>query len=187
MDKPSNTVYYPCDQKPLHAARNHICRIFDIRQDDYLLFIDTDVIPQVDGLTKLLSHTGEFDIISGLYFEKHGCYGPVAYPDYTTGEDGHPIWHRLTKWDGATIPVKGVGMGFCLIRRKVIKKLEPPYFHWQLDPTEGAILPNESGYLNIGEDLYFCKKAIGAGFKIGLNTSCICAHVGDTPVVGPKS
>lgn len=57
-----------------------------------------------------------------------------------------------------------VGTGFMLINLEVFKKIEAPYFH----------LNEESD----SDDLYFCKKAIKAGFKVHCDPTIRIGHIG---------
>jgi len=189
MEKPPHITFETDEMKPLPVARNKLVRSFIDLKADYLLFIDSDTIPPPDGLKQLFSHIDKFDIVSGLYFRKTEAskYSPVAFPKvvYTT-PDGSPAWKTLARWDGSTIPVEAVGMGFCLIPKRVFMQLPHPYFHWIVDNTEGYVREGEKEYINIGEDFYFCNKARQAGFTIGLDTSCLCAHANPSTAITYK-
>jgi hypothetical protein len=67
--------------------------------------------------------------------------------------------------------VESIGMGVMLISRKVFEKLSEPWFEtpWRTD---------KRGY--IGEDVFFCRKATAAGFKIYIDhdVSKEIGHIG---------
>lgn len=179
MAKPCTTQFTVSARRPLEAGRNDIARRFEESDGDYLLFIDTDVIPPTDGIMKLWEKKDEFDIVSGLYFKKGEGHPPVAYDD-TKNEDGVDKWHILPKWDGKScIPVEAVGLGFCLIPKKVFQALSIPYFKFELGDTVGY---NEV-YQPMGEDMYFCKKVRELGMTIGCHTGVQCYHIRDDAIV----
>jgi len=182
-------VTYTASQKrPIYAGRNDIVRNFMEEKSDVLVLLDTDTIPPSDILVKLLPHLKEYGVASGLYMENTGTYLPVAYSEQQDHPDGFPIWQRLQKWEGELIEVAGVGLGCCAIKKEVFEKLKHPYFDWEFDETKGYKRPREKGHLSIGEDLYFCRKVKDAGFKIAVDTSCLCDHIGvNVPISSPKT
>lgn len=180
---------YTASQKvPLVAGRNEIARNFMDGGSEVLCSLDNDIIAPHNGIELLLPHLDKYHIVSGLYLENTGTNMPVAYTKCQQHPDGYPVWERLRSWKGELIEVEAVGMGFCLIKREVFEKLEPPYFEWQLDETQGYRRPTEKGYLSIGEDLTFCKKVRDAGMKIAVDTSILCQHIGlNIPITPEKS
>jgi 2-polyprenyl-3-methyl-5-hydroxy-6-metoxy-1,4-benzoquinol methylase len=132
---------------------------------DYILFIDSDIIMPTGAIDTLIDMNT--DIASGLYFAKAKPYLPVARVIKNTKH------FYLEDFEyNKIIDVAGVGMGMCLIKSDVFKKLTYPYFklEWRND--------KEFGVYQIAEDLYFCDIAREAGYSIKLNTGLLLEHEG---------
>jgi len=179
MQKPCNIEFTVSARRPLEAGRNDIVRRFLESDGDYLLFIDSDVIAPSKGIMMLWEQKDNFDIVSGLYFKKGNKHSPVAYDDRAL-IDGVEKWHILPKWDGKScVPVECVGLGFCLIPRRIFEAVSKPYFKFELGDDVGF---NEV-YQPMGEDMYFFKKVRELDFTIGCHTGCQCTHVRDDAMV----
>jgi len=149
----------------IDRARNELVK--DALKDgcDYILFIDSDIIMPKGSIDKLIDMNT--DIASGLYFAKAKPYLPVARVIKNTRH------FYLEDFEyNQIMDVAGVGMGLCLIKTDVFKKLSYPYFklEWRNDP--------ELGQYQIAEDLYFCEQAREAGYSIKLNTGILLEHEG---------
>lgn len=143
---------------------------------DYIFFIDDDVLPPINTITKLLSH--DKDIVCGLYFAKQEPHFPQIflknYEDDLSKDDPTPKW--TGRYDcienykrDALIEIDTCGAGCMLIKADVFKKLKLPYFQY---------IPKGEDTPRKGEDFYFCEKARDAGYKIYCDTSIICKHIG---------
>ena len=135
-------------------------------QATHLLFIDSDMVFDGDFLLYLLDHNR--DIVSGLCVSRGAPYTPVVRMKNKDGKyrpvDGLE--------DGRFIEdVDGVGMAFCLIKKRVFEKIEPPWF--AMPPYGNEVQ---------GEDYYFCEKAKLAGFQISVDCSLVVGHITDHPV-----
>lgn len=135
----------------------------------WLMFIDDDVIPPPDVFARLAGHNK--DIVSGLYLRRQEPICPVAQ---TINPDGSTQW--VTTWDPpeCIAEVDLVGAGCLLIHRRVLEGMAKPWFDWEL----GRKTPAELGRPAMSEDFSFCVRAKQAGFKIYLDTSTRCEHVG---------
>ena len=145
-------------------ARNDLVKMALKDNCDYVFFIDSDTIIPNGAIDALLAMN--VDIASGLYFSKGKPYLPVARV-----KEGEKHFYLEDFEFNQIIEVQGVGMGCCLIKTDVFKKLEFPYFklEWR---------KHEDIDYQIAEDLYFCDEAIKAGYKVHLNTGVICEHYG---------
>ncbi len=123
---------------------------------DYLMFIDDDVVIDLDAWKKLVDTNK--DVVAGVTYIRGYPFNPMIF-DFSEGRehcymDEYPS--RIAE-DGL-VYCDAVGFSCVLIRVELLKKLEPPYF------LTGP---------NFTEDVYFCKKA-----KMIFPSLEICVHPG---------
>ncbi len=128
----------------------------------HLYFIDSDVVPPEGTLQKLLEY--DLPIVAGIY------------PMDANG----PVWSFKTDdwWRSATIPLPdtltkttAIGGSTLLVKREVIEKLERPCFK-----IIYRAIDEEGKCYDYGEDEYFSKIAIEAGYDIVVDPTIICKH-----------
>lgn len=149
---------------PIDRARNMLVETMLEKGCDWIFFLDSDVICPPDTVERLLAH--KQPIISALYYRRYPPYNPAMWvksPQPTEQGKYTPIM-EFPK--GQIVEADVIGLGACLIHRRVFEKLEKPWFKW----TEGW----EKG--GVSEDFYFCEKAKQAGFRILVDTSILCKH-----------
>ena len=148
---------------PLDNAKNLAIKEFLKEPIDYLFFLDDDVIPPVNVIERLVSH--DKDIVSGLYYirntDDNGMPAPMPlslrkYPD------GYKVF-----WGEGLEKVDVICDGCCLVKRKVLEKMKPPYHLYIYD---------EDGRVKKGSEFYFSEKAKEAGFEIYTDCNLICKH-----------
>lgn len=126
---------------------------------DWLFFLDSDMEPRPDTITRLLAHN--VPVVSAMAFKRQQPYDPCFYPEVKY--DGEKVELRTADdWTEGLAEVDGVGMACCLIRREVFEQTPQPWFF---------PLPV------LAEDLGFCKRARDTGFKVYVDTSLCCGHV----------
>lgn len=154
---------------PFDVARNAACEDMLRGGYEWLLFYDDDVIAPGDLFHRLTRHNK--DIVSGLYYRRQEPICPVAM----TFQNGQPTW--LTRWSPpeCLLEVDLVGAGCLLIHRRVIERMSTPWFVWEIGKEDPAVPKTRSA---MSEDFTFCLRAKEAGFKIHLDTSIRCQHVG---------
>lgn len=145
----------------LPDARNYIHQNFLQTEAEYLVMLDSDVMPPPEFLDKLLAHKKPF--VAGWYRRKGHPYNPVVYEKDNGDTDKGMMSFTPCKDAGSGLQVvDGVGAGCCLMHRDVAKALgERPY-------------SMERG----GEDLDICRKIRQAGYQIWVDWSVACAHTG---------
>lgn len=151
---------------PWDQARNMAAAAALEKGFTWLFFLDDDVIVPPDALQRLIGR-GK-DIVSGLYYRRLEPIMPVAMykkPDKTNEfvTDFRP---------GEILEVDMVGAGALLIHRRVLERMEKPWFQWTIGRED--IPPHD----RCSEDFYFCAKAKKAGFEIWLDSSVQCQHAG---------
>lgn len=157
---------------PFDHARNAACQTALQHNFTWLFFLDDDVIAPPDAIPKLMSR-GQ-DIISGLYFRRAE---PINMPVMLMDTKPKPSF--ITGFQpGSMIEADMVGAGCLLIHRRVLERVPPPKFEWTIDydGIHNAIRTDESD--RASEDFTFCRKCKRLGFKIAVDTSVQCIHVG---------
>jgi hypothetical protein len=132
----------------------------------HVLFIDSDMRFPHDMIERLLQH--DLDIVATNCARRRMPTGPTAQIYKENGE--RELVYTMPESTGLQ-EVGSVGMGVMLIKANVFAKLAEPWFEtpWRHD---------KRGY--IGEDVFFCKKARDAGFKIWIDhdVSKEIGHIG---------
>lgn len=153
---------------PFDVARNTACENTLKHDFQWLLFLDDDVIPPEDVVGRLVGLNK--DIVSGLYYRRQEPVVPVA----KTFNGADSQW--VTSWNppNSLLEVDLVGAGCLLIHRRVLERVAKPWFDWEI----GRDAPADRNRPALSEDFAFCMKAREAGFKIYLDTSTRCEHIG---------
>lgn len=159
MDKPCYVELFIPNNYSIDVSRNQIAEYAKEEGFDYILWVDSDMILPKDTLTRMLLH--DKDIVSGVYaYKLLGNNKIVAkrlngdkYEDLTISEiRGKDL-----------IEVDGFGFGCVLTKTDIFNHIKPKYFVFSLD---------------MGEDIYFCRKAQKAGYNLYLDTNILCGHKG---------
>ena len=128
--------------------------------------LESDVSPAPGIVDRLLAHTKNPDVlmVGGWYRKKGEPYHPVVYQELGVDENdyfGYRIYEEDDIGEGLE-QVDAAGAGCWLMHRSVAEAIGPrPY-----DMQHG------------GEDLKLCRAVRDAGFKIWIDWSIACAHVG---------
>lgn len=140
--------------------RNSLVEHFLMTEYEWLLFIDSDIMPPFNVLEMTKNRK---DICSGVCYQwQEDKLIPVVYKR----ESNHyRIFYNIDEND--VVEVDGVGAGCLLINRKAFETIKKPYFMFEYD---------DKGLAISGEDFYFCEKAKKAGFKIWVDRKMICDH-----------
>lgn len=150
---------------PFDHARNTGCLKTLELDFEWLFFLDDDVIPPPDAIYKLMSH--KQPIVSGVYYRRNPPICPVMLRDTPNGKE----W--VTEfYSPSLIEVDYVGAGCLLIHRDVLNNLPQPWFEWRCDRVD---LPQGE---RMSEDFAFCVNARQKGYKINVDTSVQCRHIG---------
>ena len=151
------TEYYPY----IHIVRDKIVRKAMKKEYDYLMWLDNDIDFTVDDFKKLLSHSEETDIVSGVYLAQKS-YGMYDVPtDFACVDLTGKRLNRF-EYDGydKLVQVRANGMGFMLVKQGVFENIE--------DPFDMA--------MKKGEDIIFQTKALEKGYKSYVDPSIFVGH-----------
>jgi len=164
-------------------SRNKILDYAINESYNYVLMMDCDVIPPVDIIDRLLLH--EKDIVSGLYYSLLNIYGKQEY--------------RAVAWKGATDEeFQKVKLMFSpgiiksrdnLRRHLTDEEIESEELQEVIIPSAGCMLISRNVFQNVryglldvsgydtSDDIFFCKKAREAGFKLYCDPTVECEHL----------
>ena len=158
-------------------ARNNLVRNFMESDCTDLLFVDADVIINVDAVTRLLALSGGKDVVAGSYPRRSA--DSKFFLDFYLNEN-----QELEFDEHGLLRVESVATGFMLIRRHVIQHMYDKYPEWQYQVGDNgeketavfdfAIIDGQY----IGEDYLFCRRAREEGFKIYLDPDISLPHIG---------
>ncbi len=144
----------------VHKNRNDI--VTEALKGNYthIFFIDTDMCFAPEVLERLLSRN--VDIIGANYHKRN----PNKETVIKFIEDGKLVGKQIPEdlFECATI-----GTGCALIKTDVFKKIGFPYFDFKDD-----IIKEE-----VGEDVFFCLKAIRNDYKIYCDPTMDIGHIGE--------
>lgn len=160
-------------RKMHHRARTELAETFLASDCTHLFFIDDDNIPSQDDLNKLIEH--DLPIVSGLYFRREAPYEPIIMlaRENGMGTVRRPDLYREGSKD--LINIHSTGMGFMLIKREVVEAVK----------ALGAPMFDVRG--GVGEDIWFCIQAHGAGYDIFIDPTVEIGHLGERQMVTGKT
>jgi len=125
----------------------------------HIFFLDSDVVPDPTLMAQLVSD--DKPIVSGVYFNS-------LYTGISAWKDEMPVpMQNIEK----LIEVDKVGMGCCLIQRKVFDEaatLEKPLFYYKIDTKTNSMQ---------SEDFYFFDKIKTIGYKPWVDLRARAIHI----------
>ena len=152
-------------------ARNEAVQLTLDLEARYLLFIDDDVLVPPHTFKQLvyrMENNPQVDVCGGVYGHKARPSFPLIFRG--NGKGSYWQWRF-----GEFIQVTGLGMGMTIIRAKLLRRMEPPWFK-----TERRVNMTDTGVERFGrtEDLYFCGRAIEEyDAQIWADCSLIAGHI----------
>ena len=138
--------------------------------DDYVLFIDSDMVIPRDVIPRLMERNVE---IVGVNCPKRGIPFTAVYTHDIDGK-----W--MSFQDGGIHEMDYIGMACTLIKTSILKKFRRPIFYAQFS-EQNMITP-------IGEDICFSRAAREAGIKVycDMDVSMNIGHIITHPLYLPK-
>lgn len=135
---------------------------------DYLFSVDSDIAFAPDTLKRLLAH--DVDVVSGLYIQRKP--GQHILEVYEPNAHGGVVNIPYGKIAGqGLVPIASCGFGCVLVKAQVMRAIPYPHFkyHSAIDHSN-----------TVSEDVDFCRKATGKGFKLYADATIHCRHIGQT-------
>jgi len=164
LSLPTNTKFMMqvCLNNNRAKAREAMVEKALARNAEWILWIDADVLPPCDALTKLFARNT--DIVGGLVVTKSDTPQPIII---RKGQS-----YQYQDWQpGDLVPCDALGFGCTLMRTEIFEKLERPWFY------EGTGAFTEGDSWSTTEDAPLMYRAKDAGFDCYVDTSVICQHV----------
>jgi hypothetical protein len=131
---------------------------------EWVLWLDSDMMFPPSVLMRLLAHNE--DLVGCNYMKRSYPFKTVAFTDTSDWENWIPI-----QYSNELVEAEAVGMGCFLMRTKLFKELQKPYFEYTYQPKT-----EDWG----GEDFTLFKKfnKLGHKLKIDMNLSNEIYHIG---------
>lgn len=146
----------------IDRARNQlVAHLVDVAT--HLLWVDQDMMLSLNIVRRLLG--ADKDVVSAVYFGKDDAHLPVAFDD---ADKGTPLLEPPTDLQ----QVGGVGMGCCLTKTSVFRRMEEHF-------GDRTWFKCQEGPGFSGEDLWFARRCKAMGVPIWLDGREDCVHVGD--------
>lgn len=151
----------------IYMARNELAMKAIQMGADYILWLDSDMVFEPDLMTRLFESlkANDADFVSGLYFKRFPPYEPVAYNKFDIVDD-EIVTEKMTDVPDAVTEVGGVGFG-CVLMSTALALAVYNEYNTMFAPIG-----------NVGEDIAFCYRAKTLGYKVLLDPSIRCGHVG---------
>lgn len=154
----------------IYDSRNKIAKMAIEMQSDFVMWFDSDMIFAPDVLERLMKHAEDGkDIISGLYFRRAAPYTPVLFKTLTPCPDGMHA-ETFNDYPDETFECAGIGFGCALVRTQVLFDMAAKFGDW-FSPIG-----------RIGEDIAFCIRARELGYKIHVDPTIKCGHIGQAVI-----
>ncbi len=153
-------------------AYNHAIQLIldnpELSKWRYVLTMEEDNLCQPDSLLKLYESMDKFDVVSGLYFVKGENGAGMVYGNVNE----HPAnFVPQIPIADTVMPCRGTGMGFCLFKLEMFKKIPKPWFKTLQEYTPGQ------GMRAATQDLYFAQEAAKYGFTFAVDTRVKIGHL----------
>ena len=141
-------------------ARNNIVKLFLNSDNDALFMLDSDVIPPIGTLNRLIA-AGR-PITAGVYFRfDNRNESPIV-----------PVLNGFKDTDGRYGTATRAGAGCMLVKREVFETMREKG-KW---PVWAHIYTPDGSAFILSEDWNFCEMARACGFEIVVDSEIICSH-----------
>ena len=135
----------------------------------YILTLEEDNMPPIDGLLRLYENMDKYDVIGGLYWTKGTEGKPMCYGR----TDVFPMnFAPFMPQSNTVTPCNGLGMGFTLFKLDIFKnpELPKPFFE-----TRQAIIPGV-GAQAYTQDLLFFENIKKLNYKVACDSRVRVGH-----------
>lgn len=160
---------------PTDVARNEICAQVLAGDEDYLLFLDADMVHPATLFETL--HRSDKPVITARYHLKKAPFAAIAYVKHRT-ETG-PHRYASVHFGRGVFEIERGGAGALLIKREVVQRIHDRIGHNWFRYQRGPAAPHD---FTVSEDFWFYQQAREAGFSCWVDWDCECPHIGQMPI-----
>lgn len=150
----------------IYKARTDLGRKAVAENTDFVLWLDSDVVFPNTLMHDMMEAIEGRDIVTGIYHMRRPPFKPVIWKKLrhglTPAENESEDWNDYPRDDA--FEVEGCGFGCVMMRTSVLKTVLDKY-HELFAPIPGY-----------GEDLSFCIRARGCGYKIWAHPQIQIGH-----------
>ncbi len=151
-------IEYP-NLKPIQNNRNDIVKRFLKTDRDFLLMIDSDIVPNKNPLELIQYNKDIIGLLCPTWKNNE-----IVWLAMDKINDGWKMSAKLN--NKGLVKIDAIGTGAILIKRKVLEVVKTPF----------SILWNKDGTMDTGLDFAFCDKAVKLGYKIYFHSDYYCSH-----------
>lgn len=170
LEKPPGTFMIFCHDRSPAKGRNLIIEAALDNNCTHILFMDDDMACKPEALLQLLEH--DKDIVSGLYLSRSYPHQPLIFD--VADDSGSCLYAYLTGNESRLKEIVAAGLGFCLVKTDVFRRLEKPWIRL-------GELNNEEWCDDIG----FFNRVRKEGIKVYCDMECRIGHIG-TMIIWPN-
>ena len=160
------------DGKPISSVRNKAMNRFLDSNNDYVLTIDSDIVPPQNCIDELAKH--DKDIVGATCFSFQYGYPFAVVLRKEGGGYVNVDWDKYK--DVRLQECDATGAACVLIKREVIVKMKDNLLKTTKKTMFYESKYNEMGEISCGQDYVFCDNAIDIGYKIYVDKHVHCDH-----------
>lgn len=146
----------------VYCVRDGLARYAVNHRFDQVLWIDSDMVFS-PGIYDDLA-TGGHDITCGLFISRHSPFMSCLFSSLIPPE-------RINSYPTDPFEVDGCGFGCVLMKARVLEDV--------MNSNGGMCFLPEA---KLGEDLAFCRRAVGCGYRIFCEPTARVGHVGNITI-----
>lgn len=157
----------------IYDSRNSLARRAVDEKTDFVLWLDSDMVFQPDLLNDLMADAEKgMSMVCGLFHMRRPPYRPCLYKVLRQGltADENTVEHYDDHPKDEPFQIEGCGFAAVLMRTEVLMAVFGKY-HQAFSPLPG-----------FGEDLSFCIRARGCGYKLWCDPRVKVGHKAHTIV-----
>lgn len=162
--KPGFPSQAETDNRSISEIRNNLVEQALDEVCTSIIMLDTDQTYPPDTIIKLLSHN--LPIVTTQIHRRYPPFDPIMLRGEIHKYKSIPFEEMYT---GELVEIDATGAGCICVDMKVFLNIEYPWFE---------DVPQTEEYMPVGEDINFCYKARHAGYRIFMDTSIQCGHLG---------
>lgn len=155
----------------VYDSRNKLAQAAVGEGSDYVLWLDSDMVFKPSLLRDLMDAIEGRDFVTAIAFRRRPPFTPALWAAVRMGLDpSENLNAEFAELPEGVFEIEGSGLACCLMRTEIIKAVIDKY-HAVFDPLPGY-----------GEDISFCIRARGCGYKLHAASGIRVGHMAQTIV-----